>query len=209
MSDATQPRPAKPARCTAATRRARVEELQEEIALGLEPYAAARACCTKWGIAGRRSAARYVDLVVASWARDRRLKRGASLDAALAVRRRLFRLAVSESDYSAAARVQDGIERLLGVGERSDGDRDRALGRVVSDLLDVVRSGGTDPGVLLRITGRLEAVLSGEPMPIAPLDLNLTGLTDDARQQLRNVATSLIEQRADGSAIPNGSTDPN
>jgi len=202
VSDETPAPPRK--KCTALERRHRVGLLQEAIANGEGPFPAARRLCKSWGISPRRSAARYARLAFRAWEADRP-RSGDYLGCAIARRELVFRLALASGDFSTALRATVAADELLGVGERSDGDRDRALAQVVADLLDVVRSGSTDTGTLLRIVGRLETALSGKPMPIAPLDLNLTALDDDARQKLRAVATSLLERRAGDSSTRNAS----
>jgi len=196
--------PPRPGRCPAEEKRRRILELQGAVAAGETPIAAVKRLAPTWGITSRRNASRYIDALLATWKRDRRLSSRAALDVAVERRELVFRLALARDDFTAALRAQDGIDELLGVGERSDGDRDRALARVVADLLDVVRSGSTDTGVLLRIIGRAEAVVAGEPPPALPIDLDLSSLPEDARAKLRDVASALVAARADGSESSNG-----
>jgi hypothetical protein len=158
----SDPTPRAPPRCTLAERRLRVLELQTAIATGESPGAAARRLCKAWNLTARRSPRRYVALAIADWSRDRKLSGAASLDVALAVRRKLLRDAASAGDFTAALRAAEGIDDLLGVGARSGltvGEISRSLAPTISAIITAVRSELHDAETLSRVVAKIMGAL--------------------------------------------------
>jgi hypothetical protein len=151
-------------RCTIAERNLRVLELQREIASGIEPARAARRLCASWGLLPRRSVRRYLSLAFASWSRDRKLSHAASLDVAIAVRRKLLRDAAAANDFNAALRAAEGIDELNGLGARSGltvGEVRASLMPAIGEILVALRGEIRDSEQLSRIVQRVMAVLDG------------------------------------------------
>lgn len=167
------PRPAP--RCTVAERKHRTLLLQQAIATGEDPGAAARRLVREWGLVPRKTARRYLRLAFASWSADRTLAASASLDSALATRRLILRCAMAADDFTAALKAQDGIERLLGVGEAAGVVR-AELDAAFADVREVLVRHVTDRAVRARIGRDLLDLASNGAAPVESVHRNGVGL---------------------------------
>jgi len=154
--------PPRPGRCSAEEKRRRVDELAAAVAGGETPLQALKRLAPTWGVTSRRNASRYSTALFATWERERRMSSRAALDVATAMRRRLYGLAVASGDFSAAARVLDGLEKLLGLDDRHDPG---ALDRVVAEVIGVIGDEVPDRDQRLRLLRRIESVMGGAPEP--------------------------------------------
>jgi hypothetical protein len=167
----------RPARCTASERRRRIAEVQDAAALGEDLTAAARRLCGGWGVSSRRNAARYARAALGSWSRDRLTSARAALDAAIATRRQLYRMCIAGSDFGAAVRALDGLEKLLGVDPPTDMT---AIRSGVDEVMRIIRE-ECDRATARRIGLKIEAVMGDEPEPLPAAPVNRAFPTNGTR----------------------------
>jgi hypothetical protein len=157
-------------RCSRAERDARVGALQLAVAGGEAPHAAVKRLAKTWGLEGRRSRSRYLELCLASMWRSAAIGRRGSLAVAIGRREFVYRRAIGLDDMAGANRALEAIERLLGIsGDPLDMV---ALNKPIAKVFEVIREEVGDNDARRRIAIRLQRIWSDVPDSDEPADDN-------------------------------------